>query len=126
MAILPEVVSKAFEKRTEPVVFATVDKNGMPNAIYASCVKKYDEGMIVIADNFFSKTRANILAGNKGSIVFIAPENKSYQIKGSIEYCKEGEIFDDMKKGWLASKYPGIAAVVINVEEAYSGAERLL
>jgi hypothetical protein len=30
-----------------------------------------------------------------------------------------------MKTGWLDKKYPGHAAVAINIEEVYSGAEKL-
>ncbi len=97
----------------------------MPNAIYATCVSKFSEDTIVIANNYFSKTLENILAGSKGSILFITKEKKSYQIKGSIEYHTEGVIFEDMKK-WNPEKHPGHAAAALKVEEVYSGAEKLL
>ncbi len=125
MSKLPEDVSKAWDRRKGPIVLATVDNNGLPNAIYATCVSKFDEGKIVIADNYFDKTRKNILAGSKGSVLFITDENKSFQIKGAIEYHKEGIIFEDMKK-WNPTKHPGHAATVLNVEEVYSGSQKLL
>jgi len=125
MSVLPEEVSKAWDERKGPVIFATVDGNGVPNAIYATCVKKFSEDTIVIADNFFDKTRKNILAGSKGSILFITNEEKSFQVKGSIEYHKEGDIFEDMKK-WNPKQHPGNAATALKVEEAYSGSEKLL
>jgi uncharacterized protein len=125
MATLSEIVSKAWDDREGPIILSTVDEDGNPNSIYATCVSKFSEDTIVIANNFFSKTLKNILAGSMGSILFITKEGKSYQIKGSVEYHKEGEIFDDMKK-WNPEKLPGHAAAALKVENIYSGAEKLL
>lgn len=125
MALLPDSVPKAWGKREGPVVFSTVNGNGIPNSIYANCANIYDRETIVIADNYFNKTLKNILNGSKGSLLFITDEKKAYQIKGSIEYYKSGEIFDDMKK-WNPDKHPGKAAAAIKVEEVYSGSEKLL
>ena len=125
MQSLPKAVSKAWEEREGPIILTTVDRDGVPNSIYATCVALFREDRVVVADNYFSKTRDNISAGSKGSILFITKDGKSYQIKGSLEYHKEGEIFDDMKK-WNQEQHPGHAAAVLKVEEAYSGAERLL
>lgn len=125
MSVLPKEVSKAWDERKGPVVFATRDENGVPNAVYATCVKKFDEDTLVIADNFFDKTRNNIFAGSKGSILFITNQDKAFQVKGNVEYHKEGEIFDDMKK-WNPKQHPGHAAAVLKVQEVFSGAEKLL
>ena len=124
MSVLPEQVSKAWDERKGPIVFTTVDENGAPNAIYASCVNKIDEDTIVIADNYFDKTRKNILAGSKGAILFITSEGEAFQVKGAVEYHKEGDIFEDMKR-WNPEKHPGHAAAALKVEEVYSGAEKL-
>ncbi|MBN1257592.1 MAG: pyridoxamine 5'-phosphate oxidase family protein [Planctomycetes bacterium] len=126
MAKLPEVVSKAWDDRQGPIVLATCDRQGNPNIIYAGCVAKYGEEKLVVADNYFNKTRANIKAGSRGAILFITKEGKAYQVKGSIEYCTNGEVFDDMKQNWLAKKYPGHAAAALVVEEVYQGANKLL
>ncbi len=125
MSTLPDDVSKAWDNREGPIVFTTTDGYGKPNSIYATCVKKFNESKLVVADNYFSKTRANIIIGSKGAILFITKDRKAFQVKGSIDYVRQGEIYDDMKM-WLDAKFPGRAAAVLNVEEVYTGAERLL
>jgi len=124
MALLPEIVGQAWENREGPTVFATVDAAGNPNVIYVTCVRKVSEEMFVVADNFFYKTKANILSGSKGSLLFITKEGKSFQVKGSIEYHIEGAVFENMKQ-WNPAKLPGHAATVLKVERVYSGAEEL-
>jgi hypothetical protein len=42
-----------------------------------------------------------------------------------IEYHTSGPIFDAMK-GWNPTKHPGVAAAALRVEQAYSGAEKIL
>jgi len=125
MAELPENARTAWENREGPVVLTTVDSDGKPNSIYVSCVKKISDSQIVVANNKMSKTQANIKTGSPATILYITKEKKSFQLKGSVTYLTEGDIYDDMKNGWLDKKYPGHAAVVIQVEDVYSGAEKL-
>jgi predicted pyridoxine 5'-phosphate oxidase superfamily flavin-nucleotide-binding protein len=124
MTVLPVTASEAWENREGPIVFTTVDDRGKPNAIYATCVHKFSEDTLVVADNYFNKTRANILSGSKGSLLFITKEGKSFQVKGSIEYHTQGPVFDDMKS-WNPTKHPGHAAAAIKVEQVFSGGEQL-
>ena len=125
MPSLPEEIRQAWNDRSGPVVLTTVDENGVPNAIYATCVNKFSDEIIVVADNYFHKTRINILAGSKVSLLFITKSDKSYQIKGSIAYHNSGPVFDDMKK-WNPPKHPGHAAAAIKVKEVYSGAGKII
>ncbi|MEJ2097664.1 MAG: pyridoxamine 5'-phosphate oxidase family protein [Deltaproteobacteria bacterium] len=125
MAELPETAVKGWENREGPLVLTTVDSSGMPNTIYVTCVKKIAGDKIVVADNKMYKTRANIKAGSPVSLLYLTKDKKAFQIKGSVSYLTEGDIYDDMKNGWLDKKYPGQAAVVIHVREVYSGAEKL-
>jgi hypothetical protein len=64
-----------------------------------------------------------VLTGWAGS--FTTKEDKAFQVKETIEYQKEGSIFEDMKK-WNPTKHPGHAAAVLKVEEVYSGSKKLL
>ncbi|MBN1140497.1 MAG: pyridoxamine 5'-phosphate oxidase family protein [Deltaproteobacteria bacterium] len=125
MPNLPEAASQAWGQKEKLVIFTTADPAGNPNSIYVVFTKKFTEDKIVIADNYFSKTRANIRSGSRGAVLYITPEKKAFQIKGRIEYVTDGEIFDDMKR-WNNPAYPGVGAAVLHVEEVYCGAERLL
>ena len=124
MAKLPKIIDEAWINREERTIFTTVDKDGIPNSVYITCTARYGKDLIVIADNYFDKTRKNIFSGSKGSILFITKDGKAYQAKGTIEYHREGEIFDDMKT-WNPEKHPGHAAAALKVEEVYSGAEKV-
>lgn len=124
MTQLPEIVSQAWEDKEGPIVLTTVDAEGTPNSIYATCVRKAGEDTFVVADNFFNKTRANILAGSKGALLFITAEGKAYQVKGTIEYHTEGAVFDAMKQ-WNPERLPGHAATALKVEQVYAGGEQL-
>ncbi len=125
MARLPEDVSKAWENRQGPIVFSTVAGGSDPNAIYATCVSKFDDETILIADNYFDKTKKNILKGSRGSVLFITDEKKAYQLKGAIEYHREGALFENMKS-WNPEKHPGHAVAALKVEEVYSGSKKLI
>ncbi|MEA2062983.1 MAG: pyridoxamine 5'-phosphate oxidase family protein [Gemmatimonadota bacterium] len=124
MATMSKDILEAWENREGPAVLATVDGDGTPNIIYVTCVGAFSNDSLVVADNYFDKTRKNIKQGSKGSILFISKEGKAYQVKGNLEYHNSGEIFDFMKS-WNPSQHPGHAAAVLRVEEVFSGAEKL-
>ncbi len=124
MASLPNEVRQAWEDRDGPVVLATVAEDGTPNIIYASCVGAYGDERLVVADNYFDKTRNNLQGGCKGALLFRSKDGKAYQAKGTLEYHTEGEVFDDMKT-WNPPKHPGNAAAALRVETVYSGAKKL-
>jgi len=118
---LPKIVREAWINREGPVVLVTVSADGVPNAIYATCVGTFGDDRLVVADNYFDKTRRNILDGCRGALLFITKEGKAYQIKGTLEYHREGEVFENMK-AWNPPQHPGHAAAALRVEEVYSGA----
>lgn len=125
MAELSAALLEAWEDREGPVVLTTVDRDGVPNAIYATCVSAVGRDKLVVADNYFHKTRSNLVAGTHGALLFMTKAGKAYQVKGSMERHTSGAVFEDMKR-WNPRQHPGHAAAVLNVEEVYSGAERLL
>lgn len=124
MSKLPKIIDEAWINREERTIFSTVDKDGIPNSVYITCTARFSEDLIVIADNYFAKTKKNIFSGSKGSVLFITKDGKAYQAKGTIEYHRDGEVFDDMKT-WNPEKHPGHAAAALKVEEVYCGAEKV-
>ena len=125
MTALPEAVLDAWDDREPIVVLSTVSNEGVPNSIYVGVVGRYDDRTFFVANNYFSKTKQNILADSKASLLFLTHEKKSYQFKGTIELQESGPIFDAMKK-LNPAHYPGHAAAVLHVDEVFSGAERLV
>jgi len=124
MASLPENVRQAWDDRDGPVVLATVSPDGVPNIIYAGCVGLFGDDRLVVADNYFDKTRRNLRTGGNGALLFRSNQGKAYQVKGPLEYHTAGDIFDHMKT-WNPAKHPGHAAAALRVEEVYCGAEKL-
>ena len=124
MPLKPESLKTAWEKRDGPLVLATVDADGTPNAVYVMSVKLLSDGRIAIADNKFHKTRANIKNGSRGSLLFIAKDRAAYQAKGTIEYVTSGPIYDDMLT-WVDARFARVAVAALSVEHLFSGAEKL-
>ena len=127
MAKLTDEVKTAIQK-TNPVCIATSDKNGMPNIVYITYLKVYDDQTIVIADNKFDKTRKNLdLNPVLSFVVLDAETKKSYQIKGRVECFTEGPKFKEITE-WVHVKHPHLSpkgAFFLSVDELYCGAERL-
>ena len=125
MPNLPKAAHDAWMNRERRMVFTTTDANNVPNSIWILCAELVDGDKFVIANNSMSKTLDNIRKGGMASLLFIAPEREAYQIKGTVEHHPEGPVYDDMKR-WLNPNYPGKSAVLLNIEEVYYGAERLV
>lgn len=121
---MPETVTEAWGRREGPVILATASNEGTPNIIYVTCVRLQGDGRLVVADNYFDKTRRNIKDGSRGAALFMTNDNKAYQLKGVLEYHDAGPVYEDMKK-WNPPTHPGHGAAVLVVEEAYSGSNRL-
>ena len=124
MAQLPEIVKTALDSLKSPVVFTTVNAQGIPNAVYCM-LSKVDGDTVVVCDNYFVKTRANIMNGSTGTVLFITPEMKAYQIKGSLDYLTSGPLFEAIRDS-VDPKHPRVAAVVLHVDEVYCGSEKLV
>ena len=121
---LPNIILNEWANKTSAPVVTTVDEEGNTNSIYATCVSIYNEEKILIANNFFNKTLKNIEKGCKGNFLFITEDKKSYQLKGVYTHYTKGDMFDDMKK-WNSKTLPGVGVAVLEVNEIFSGAEKI-
>ena len=118
-------VAQGWENREGLAVFVTVDAAKTPNAIYVGEIRYVPGEGLIVADNYFHKTRAHIKNGTRGAILFLAKERKSFQVKAPLACHTGGPIFQKMQT-WRDPKHPGGAATLLRIEEAYSGAEKLL
>ncbi len=125
MAKFTQRVCDAWENKEEKLVFATVGRDGNPNVVWVSCVRRLDNERLLIVNNYFHKTLENILSGSAGSLLFIAPEREAYQIKGTLSYHVDGDEYSDMK-AWLDPKFAGVGAIILTVTEIYAGAEKVV
>jgi predicted pyridoxine 5'-phosphate oxidase superfamily flavin-nucleotide-binding protein len=125
MAKLTPEALQAWQQHEERMVFTTINRDHIANSVWVICAKLINDEQFVITNNAFNKTLENIKSGSKGVLLYIAPERESYQVKGSLEYYEEGPIYDDMKK-WLDPKFPGKGALVLNIEEVYYGADKVV
>ncbi|MBN2456513.1 MAG: pyridoxamine 5'-phosphate oxidase family protein [Sedimentisphaerales bacterium] len=123
MVQLPEAVKKAISQQ-EVFPVATSNQDCMPNVVYIKYLKVVDDQTVLIADNFLNKTRDNILSNGKITFAVRDDEKGSFQIKGAAERLTEGTLFDEVQK-WAPDTLPRVAAIVMNIEEIYNGAEQL-
>lgn len=122
--MLSQEIIDAWAEREGATVLTTVSSEGRPNSIWVMSTGLYNEEHIIIADNYFDKTKANILSTGIASVLFITKEGRSYQLKGTMSYHRDGPFYDFMKEV-TPPKFPRRAAVVLHATEIYSGSERL-
>ncbi|MDT3359892.1 MAG: pyridoxamine 5'-phosphate oxidase family protein, partial [Spirochaetota bacterium] len=65
--MLPKEILDGWKEREKAVVLTTVSLDGMPNSIWATCADMYNGEAVVVADNYFAKTKQNIAAGTPAS-----------------------------------------------------------
>ena len=123
MTQLTDEIKKAISQQDFFPV-ATCNQNGIPNVIYIKYLKVIDDNTVLIADNYFCKTRDNIANNGKIAFVVLNSDKGSYQIKGTSERFEKGPMYDEIQR-WVPEKYPRTAAVVMKVVEIYKGAERI-
>ncbi|MBN1463433.1 MAG: pyridoxamine 5'-phosphate oxidase family protein [Paludibacteraceae bacterium] len=124
MITLPELIKQEWSNKQDAVVLTTVSGTGIPNSIYATQVALYGNNKVLIANNKFKKTLENIDVCKEATLLFITKKTKSYQLKGRISYQTEGNEFNDMKT-WNRADLPGFGVAVIEVDEIFSGAEKI-
>ena len=124
MAKLPEAVKKAIDKQ-DVFPIATCNSDGVSNVVYITYLKVIDDETVLIADNYFDKTRSNIKSNPKMAFVVRDKDKGSFQIKGTVERLTDGSVFEEMQE-WVRNDLPRVAAVVLHVEEVYNGAKQLV
>jgi predicted pyridoxine 5'-phosphate oxidase superfamily flavin-nucleotide-binding protein len=124
MKDIPKEFEIAWDERESNAVLTTVDAYGIPNSVWVLCLHRLNKKKILIANNSLKKTLDNIKTNPYGSLLFIAPERRAYQVKGNLEYYTDGEIFQNIRD-WLDPQYPGHGVVVLTIENIFFGAEKV-
>lgn len=119
---IPKSIQKIF-KEDNAVAFGTATLDGNPNINMIGIKKIQDDETIILADNYFNKTLANVQKNNKGTILTKRAEDKLwYQLKGTYEYINEGPEYEALKQ-WTKSikeTYPAKGMVIFKVEKIYN------
>jgi len=101
-----------------PALLATSSPDGTPNVTYVSQVHYVDPAHVALSFQFFSKTRENVLANPRATVLVISPVTiRRYRL--SLQYLRtetEGPLFESMR-----AKLAGIAS-----HTGMSGVFRLL
>src|SRR5690242_15157783 len=90
-----------------PATIATCAPDGTPNVSFVSQVHYVDEAHVALSYQFFSKTRANVLANPRATVLAIHPETAAVY-RFDLAYLRtetEGPLFESMK-----AKLAGIAS----------------
>ncbi|MBE0524417.1 MAG: pyridoxamine 5'-phosphate oxidase family protein [Methanosarcinales archaeon] len=107
-------------KKQKPLPIATTDNTGKPNVVFVGMWKFIDDETILIVDNFFKKTAANLKMNPRLAMVaYDGESSKSYQIKGTVDYLEKGDQYQEAKAMADSKKLPGKAAVIVHIEEVY-------
>jgi len=119
---IPKNIQEIF-KKDGSVAFGTATLEGNPNINMIGLKKLQDDETIILADNYFNKTLANIRKNNKGTILTKRAEDKLwYQLKGTYEYINEGPKYEELKK-WVKlvkEALPAKGMIIFKVEKIYN------
>lgn len=123
MAQMTERMQELFNK-VRTVIFATATGDGMPNAVPIGAKKIVDAETILISDQYFDKTLANMKANPRASVVYWEGR-EGYQLKGSVSIETSGPRYEDTAR-WideLGAKFglplKSKGAIIFKVEEIY-------
>jgi hypothetical protein len=116
-------MQELFEK-VPTAILATSDTDGVPNAVPVGAKKIIDDETILISDQFFNKTIANLEANPQAAVSFWE-EKEGYQLKGSISIETSGKRYEETAR-WIEdlgnkSGFPlqSKGAVILTIESIY-------
>jgi adenylate cyclase len=90
-----------------PAQMATAAPDGTPNVAYLSQVQYVDAGHVALSFQFFNKTRQNVLANPRATLLLVDPRTAAFY-RLHVEYLRtetDGPLFEAMK-----AKLAGIAS----------------
>ncbi len=101
---------------TKIVFFATAAKDGAPNAVPIGAFKLLDDETMLISDQYFRKTLANLQENPQAAVSFWG-EKGGFQIKGTVTIHTSGDIFTK-DVAWVKELKPNLvpkSAIVMKI-----------
>jgi len=119
MVILTEEIKESL-KGAKLAFLATASKSGIPNVVPIAAFKVRDDRTLLISDQYFNKTLAN-LKENKEIALSWWGEKGGFQIKGTVTVHTDDEIFRE-NIAWMKESWPNFApksAVLVKITGVY-------
>ncbi len=123
MAKMTERMMEIF-KKVPTVILATATGDGTPNAVPVGAKTIIDDETILISDQFFNKTLANIKTNPKVAVSYWEG-HEGYQLKGSVTIETSGQRYEDTAK-WIEelgakAGFPlkSKGAVILKIDEIF-------
>ena len=101
--------------------FATSAKDRTPNVVPIGAFKVLDDATLLISDQFFNKTLANMKENPRAALSWWGDKG-GFQIKGDVTIHTEGEIWE-MDVAWMKDLRPNLkpkGAVVMKITGVYT------
>jgi uncharacterized protein len=124
MAQMTERMQKLLDKVTTAVL-ATATVDGIPNAVPIGAKKIIDPETVLVSDQFFNKTLANIKGNPKVSLMYWEG-HEGYQLKGTVTVETSGHRFDETAR-WIEERsattgFPlkSKGAIILRIDEIYA------
>ena len=106
------------------VVLSTSTVDGTPNAVPVGAKKIIDSETILISDQFFNKTLANMKANPRVSVTYWEG-HEGYQLKGTVRIETSGQRYEETAQ-WINALSVKVGfplkskgAIIIQIEEIY-------
>lgn len=77
---------------TKTAFFATSSDNGIPNVVPIGAFRIYDDATILVSDQFFKKTLANMQENPHAALSWWG-EKGGFQVKGTVTLHTDDEVF---------------------------------
>jgi len=123
MAQMTERMKELFDS-VSTVVLSTSTLDGIPNAVPVGAKKIIDSETILISDQFFNKTLANMKANPRVSVTYWQG-HEGYQLKGTVTIETSGQRYEETAQ-WIKELSVKVGfplqskgAIIMAIEEIY-------
>lgn len=106
---------------TRLVFLATASKDGRPNVVPIGAFKLLDDETMLISDQFFNKTLANMSENPQVAISYWG-EKGGFQLKGTVTLHTDDDVFAQ-NVAWMKELRPTLvpkSAVVMTITDVYT------